>query len=117
MTKLDQKQGWRARVGWLAGQLLVIFLGVTAAFVVENYRETASQQQELQQAIAGSSANWNIMKCAQASMPMHLIWPCNAGLLPMRKAVALSQVTTESREGRVRPLRRGTRRSVLALLE
>jgi hypothetical protein len=53
MTKLDQRQDWRARVGWLAGQLLVIFLGVTAAFVVENYRETLSQRQELQQAIAG----------------------------------------------------------------
>ena len=53
MTKVDQKQDWRARVGWLAGQLLVIFLGVTAAFVVENYRESVSQRQELQQAIAG----------------------------------------------------------------
>jgi hypothetical protein len=54
MTKLDQRQDWRARVGWLAGQLLVIFLGVTAAFVVENYRESLSQRQELQQAIAGT---------------------------------------------------------------
>ena len=53
MTKLDQKQDWRARVGWLAGQLLVIFLGVTAAFLVENYRESVSQRQELRQAIAG----------------------------------------------------------------
>ena len=53
MTKLDQKQDWRARLGWLAGQLLVIFLGVTAAFLVENYREGLNQRQELQQAIAG----------------------------------------------------------------
>lgn len=53
MTKLDQKQDWRARVGWLGGQLLVIFLGVTAAFLVENYRESVSQRQELQQALAG----------------------------------------------------------------
>ncbi len=53
MTKLDQKQDWRARAGWLAGQLLVIFLGVTAAFVVESYRESITQRQDLQQAIAG----------------------------------------------------------------
>jgi len=33
--------------------LLVIFFGVTAAFVVENYRESASQREELRQAVAG----------------------------------------------------------------
>ena len=49
----DQKQSWRSRLGWLAGQLFVIFLGVTAAFVVENYRETLSQREELHQAVTG----------------------------------------------------------------
>lgn len=53
MSQPDQKQNWRSRVGWLAGQLLVIFLGVSAAFVVENYRETLSQREEMQQAVAG----------------------------------------------------------------
>ena len=53
MAANDQKQNWRPRFGWLAGQLLVIFLGVTAAFVVENYREKASQREELRQSVAG----------------------------------------------------------------
>ena len=46
-------QSWRSHVGWLAGQLLVIFLGVTAAFIVENYRESLSQREELHQAVSG----------------------------------------------------------------
>jgi len=53
MSQSDQKQSWRSRLGWLASQLLVIFLGVTAAFVVENYRETLSQREELHQAVTG----------------------------------------------------------------
>lgn len=53
MATSDPKQNWRSRLGWLAGQLLVIFLGVTAAFIVENYRETASQREELRQSVAG----------------------------------------------------------------
>ena len=47
MAQIEQKQNWRARLGWLAGQMFVIFLGVTAAFVVENYRETLNQREEL----------------------------------------------------------------------
>ena len=42
-----------SRLGWLAGQMFVIFLGVTAAFVVENYRETLNQREELHQAVVG----------------------------------------------------------------
>ena len=53
MAQTDQKQSWRSRLGWLTGQLFVIFLGVSAAFVVENYRETLSQKEELHQAVAG----------------------------------------------------------------
>ena len=53
MEETDQKQNWRSHVGWLASQLLVIFLGVTAAFLVENYREKESQREELRQSVAG----------------------------------------------------------------
>lgn len=53
MSRPTDTQNWRTRVGWLAGQLFVIFLGVSAAFVVENYRETLSQKEELHQAVAG----------------------------------------------------------------
>lgn len=53
MAELDQQQNWRSHLGWLAGQLLVIFLGVTSAFVVENYRENLSQREELRQSVAG----------------------------------------------------------------
>jgi hypothetical protein len=53
MSQTDQKQTWRSRLGWLASQLFVIFLGVSAAFVVENYRETLGQREELHQAVAG----------------------------------------------------------------
>ena len=53
MAAQDQRQNWRSHLGWLLGQLLVIFLGVTAAFIDENYRERASQREELRQAVAG----------------------------------------------------------------
>ena len=53
MSRPNDTQNWRTRVGWLLGQLFVIFLGVSAAFVVENYRETLSQREELHQAVAG----------------------------------------------------------------
>ncbi len=35
------------------GQLVVVFLGVSAAFIVDNYRENLSQREELRQACAG----------------------------------------------------------------
>ena len=53
MAERAQQQTWRSHLGWLAGQLFVIFLGVTAAFIVENYRENLSQREELRQAVAG----------------------------------------------------------------
>ena len=53
MAESDQRQDWRSHLSWLAGQLVVIFLGVSAAFIVENYRERASQREEFQEAIAG----------------------------------------------------------------
>src|SRR5919204_2367800 len=46
-------QTWRSRLGWLAGQLFVIFLGVSAAFLVENYRQNENDKAEMMQAVAG----------------------------------------------------------------
>lgn len=53
MSHLDQKQSWGQRLGWLAGELIVVFAGVTAAFVVENYRDHRNQVAEMHQAVAG----------------------------------------------------------------
>ena len=52
MAKLAT-QTWRSRLGWLAGQLLVIFLGVSAAFLVENYRQRENDKAETMQAVGG----------------------------------------------------------------
>ena len=38
---------------WFAGQLIVVFAGVSAAFVVENYRDSKNQQAEFRQALSG----------------------------------------------------------------
>ena len=40
-------------MGWLAGQLIVVFAGVSAAFVVENYRDSRNQAAEFRQALSG----------------------------------------------------------------
>jgi len=53
VSRLDQKQSWRQRLGWLAGELIVVFAGVSAAFVVENYRDNRNQVNEMHQAVAG----------------------------------------------------------------
>jgi hypothetical protein len=53
MFHLDQKQTWRQSLGWLGGELLVVFVAVSAAFVVENYRDNRKQIAEMQQVIAG----------------------------------------------------------------
>jgi hypothetical protein len=53
MFHLDQKQSRRQRLGWLTGELLVVFAGVSAAFVVENYRDNRKQIAEMHQAVAG----------------------------------------------------------------
>lgn len=53
MSQSEKKQTWRSRVGWLAGQLFVVFLGVSAAFFVESYRQSLSEKAELRQAIDG----------------------------------------------------------------
>ena len=43
MVSPEQRQNWRQRTGWLFGQLAVIFVGVSAAFVVENYRQNQNE--------------------------------------------------------------------------
>ncbi len=53
MPHSDNQQSWRGRLGWLTGQLLVVFAGVSAAFLVENYRDAKSQTAEMHQAVAG----------------------------------------------------------------
>ena len=53
MAHRSQNATWRERLGWLATEFLIIFVGVSAAFVVENYRETLNQREELRQAVAG----------------------------------------------------------------
>jgi hypothetical protein len=52
----EQRRGWRGHVGWLAGELIVVFAGVSAAFVVENYRDTRNQAAEFRQALSGVTA-------------------------------------------------------------
>jgi hypothetical protein len=49
----EERRGWRAHLGWLAGELIVIFAGVSAAFVVENYRDARNQAAEFRQALSG----------------------------------------------------------------
>lgn len=53
MPHLDEKTGWRGRLGWLAGELIVVFIGVSAAFVVESYRDNRNQAAEFHQALSG----------------------------------------------------------------
>jgi hypothetical protein len=48
-----QIETWRARLGWLVGQLFVVFLGVSAAFLVENYRQQQTDKADMMQAVAG----------------------------------------------------------------
>jgi hypothetical protein len=50
---MTRVQAWRSRVGWLVGQLFVIFLGVSAAFLVENYPQRENDKADMMQAVAG----------------------------------------------------------------
>ena len=53
MSFLDGRLGRIGSLPRFALELLVIFVGVTSAFVVENYRESLQEDQELRQALAG----------------------------------------------------------------
>ena len=59
MAQSEKRSSWRGRVGWLIGQLIVVFAGVTAAFVVENYRDARNQKAEFHQALSGLIAELN----------------------------------------------------------
>jgi hypothetical protein len=59
MAQSEKRSSWRGHVGWLAGQLIVVFAGVSAAFVVENYRDSKNQQAEYRQALSGVIAELN----------------------------------------------------------
>jgi len=59
MAQSEKRGSWRGHVGWLAGQLIVVFAGVSAAFVVENYRDAKNQQAEFRQALSGVIAELN----------------------------------------------------------
>ena len=53
MAHSSAKATWRQRVGWLAGELFIIFAGVSAAFVVENYRDHRTRVAEFHEAMSG----------------------------------------------------------------
>jgi hypothetical protein len=46
-------------LGRLLGELVVVFAGVSAAFVVENYRDSRNQAAEFRQALSGVTAELN----------------------------------------------------------
>ena len=53
MAKPEGGRLWNSRASRVVAELLVIFVGVTAAFVVEGYRERLNDAQELRQARGG----------------------------------------------------------------
>jgi hypothetical protein len=59
MADSEQRRSWSGHLGWLAGQLIVVFAGVSAAFVVENHRESRNQQAEFRQALSGVNPELN----------------------------------------------------------
>jgi hypothetical protein len=59
MVQSEKRGSWRGHVGWLVGQLIVVFAGVSAAFVVENYRDSKNQQAEFRQGLSGVIAELN----------------------------------------------------------
>jgi hypothetical protein len=67
MSHEHEKRTWRQRLGWLASELVVVFAGVTAAFVVENYRENRNQIAEMHQAVAGIISELTNARAERAS--------------------------------------------------
>jgi hypothetical protein len=53
MAHRSQNATWRERLGWLATEFLIIFVGVSAAFVVENYRDYRTHVAEFHDAMSG----------------------------------------------------------------
>ena len=58
LTQRESKPGAQ-RLGWLAGELVVVFIGVSAAFVIDNYRDSRGQAAEFHQALSGLIAELN----------------------------------------------------------
>ena len=59
MAESEKRGSWRGHVGWLAGQLIVVFAGVSAAFFVESYRDGKNQRADFRQALSGVIAELN----------------------------------------------------------
>jgi len=57
MAQSEKRGSWRGHVGWLAGQLIVVFAGVSAAFVVENYRDSKTSKPSFVRLFLVSSLN------------------------------------------------------------
>ena len=57
MSHLESKAKLVPALGWLVGEHIVVFTGVSAAFVVENYRDNRNQVNEMHQAVAGIIEN------------------------------------------------------------
>jgi hypothetical protein len=53
MAHRSQNATSRERLGWLASEFLIIFVGVSAAFVVENYRDYRTHVAEFHDAMSG----------------------------------------------------------------
>jgi len=56
MAHRSQNATSRERLGWLASEFLIIFVGVSAAFVVENYRDYRTHVAEFHDAMSGVTA-------------------------------------------------------------
>ena len=54
MLHVGQKQTWGQRLGRLTGELIVVFAGVNAVFIVENYRDNRNQITGMHRAVADS---------------------------------------------------------------
>ena len=101
LSHLDQKQSWRQRLGWLAGELIVVFAGVSAAFVVENYRDNSNQIDEMHQAVAGIIAELTAAERKTASFVTRS-WQISAvGRTLIGPASALFLVATEFQVRRI----------------
>jgi hypothetical protein len=107
MSHLDQKQGWRQRLGWLTGELLVVFAGMSAAFVVENYRDNRKQIAEMHQAVAGMITELTSTE-TKARTYSDAIWQTSlAGRMLIVAASALFPVTTGFLARNIRHQRHG----------
>ena len=107
MSHLDRKQNWRQRLGWLAGELIVVFAGVSAAFVVENYRDNRNQVNEMHQAVAGIIAELTETERKSRMFSDAILADIARWEEADRQANGPFLVTTEFQVHRTRPQQRG----------